>query len=259
MPSVLNRFFWGENISVDDPLDGDIHYTFPADNRRIRKRVRKIGSKEPGTVRWLHETLRPDDTVLDVGANIGIYSVFAAARTSRGRVYAIEPHAGSFAILLKSISANSMEQRITPLNIALDKASGWIDFTYNKLQAGSSGSQLASSPLADETPAVVTEQKLAQSVDGLIAAGGMTAPNVVKIDVDGNELNILKGMSDLLSGTGLRAIQVEADPSQEKEIVDFLTSFGYRVIEKHLSAAGARHMAQHGPQATYAYNYVFRK
>ncbi len=259
MAFLINLRTAGTTVAVDDPINSAIRYTFPADNRRMRKRVKKIGSKEPGTVEWLHRTLRPDDTVLDIGANIGIYSVFAAARTSHGKVYAVEPHAGNFAMLLRSIHSNQLQQRITPLNIALDTAAGWIDFSYNDLKAGSSGSQLATSPAMQAVPAVVTEQKPTQSVDGMIAAGWLKPPDVIKIDVDGNELNILNGMHGLLATTQLRSLQVEADPEQEQAIIDLLAGFDYRLVDKHLSAPGAKHLAKHGPAASYAYNCIFEK
>ena len=218
-----------------------------------------MGTKEPGTVRWLQNTLKPDDIVLDVGANVGIYSVFAAGRLEHGQVFAIEPHAGSFAILLKSIYFNRMQDRITPLNIALDSASGWIDFIYNDLMAGSSGSRLITSPEINKDSHLVTEKKKAQSIDNLIESGVIPPPDIIKIDVDGNELNILRGMSVLLNSGKLRSIQVEADPSLEAQVVEYLAGFEYTVVEKHLSASGSRHVAKYGTEIPYPYNYIFEK
>ena len=187
-------------IRVADPLEPGRYYRFPASNRRVRKRVAKMGSKEPGTVQWLHDNVRPDDIVLDIGANIGIYSVFAAARVSAGHVYSVEPHAGSFAVLLQSICYNGLEERVTPLNIALDARPGWIDFAYNDLLPGSSGSQLSSSPIAVNGAHIVTEQKATLAIDSLLASGWLPAPDIVKIDVDGNELHILQGYAGTACG-----------------------------------------------------------
>lgn len=249
----------GSYVTVSDPVDSNIRYTFPAKTRRIVKRARKMGSKEPGTIKWLHETLRPDDIVLDIGANVGVYTVFAAARATQGKVYAVEPHASNFATLLETIQSNNMEDRVVPLNVPLNSSSSWIDFTYHDLVEGSSGSQLTSSPMYQASEQGVAEKKLAHTVDDLIAVGVIQTPSVVKIDVDGNELNILNGMTALLAGDSVRSIQIEIDEILEKGIIDFMAEMGYGDFYKHHSARGAKVAAAHGEQASFPYNAVFSK
>jgi FkbM family methyltransferase len=249
----------GAYVTVNDPVDSSIEYTFPAKSRRIVKRARKMGSKEPGTIKWLSETLRADDIVLDIGANVGVYTVFAAARIPQGKIYAVEPHASNFATLLETIQSNNMEERVTPLSVALNSSSGWIDFTYHDLLEGSSGSQLTSSPTYQPSEKGVAEIKLAHTVDDLISTGVIQAPTVVKIDVDGNELNILNGMTNLLSGDSVRSIQIEIDEILEQGIMEFMANLGYRDPLKHHSARGAKAAATHGEQASFPYNAVFSK
>jgi len=251
-------WFARESIRVNDPLQSGRQFFFPADNRHIRKRASKIGSKEPGTVSWLHETLRADDVFYDIGANVGIYSVFAAARISRGRVYSFEPHAANFAVLLRSIYLNNMADRITPLSVALDARSGCIDFAYQELLAGSTGSQLATSPLAvEEGHVAVVELKATQAIDAMVAAGQIEPATVIKIDVDGAELNILRGMQQLLARRSVRSLQVEIDPPQNDAIRAWLDEQGYRAVQTHLSRAGQRFVDGGGAAAAYAWNVIF--
>jgi FkbM family methyltransferase len=250
-------------VRVADPLSPGRSFRFPAANRRLRKRAQRIGSKEPGTVRWLDTTLRPGDVFHDVGANIGIYSVFAAARC--GRVVSFEPHAANFAMLLESIALNGMADRILPLSVALDAECGGIDFTYRALAAGSTGSQLASSPLAaaaldsggGAAATHVVERKLAQSLDALVAAGVVPAPTVVKIDVDGSEPNILRGMRGLLATHAVRSLQVEVDPSQATAVDALLAEAGYAREHVHQSRAGQRHLDRGGSPDGWPSNVVF--
>jgi FkbM family methyltransferase len=252
------RWFVRESIRVADPLQSDRQFVFPADNRHIRKRASKIGSKEPGTVSWLHKTLRADDVFYDIGANVGIYSVFAAARISRGRVYSFEPHAGNFEVLLRSICLNNMADRIAPLSVALDAQSGCIDFAYHELRAGSTGSQLATSPLAvAQDHAAVVELKSTQAIDSMLAAGQIEPATVIKIDVDGAELNILRGMERLLAARSVRSLQVEIDPPQNDAIRAWLDQQGYRAVQTHLSRAGQRFVDGGGAAATYPWNVIF--
>jgi FkbM family methyltransferase len=248
----------GNTIRVADPLQPDRKFTFPATTKRMRKRARKIGSKEPGTVRWLHDTLRPGDIFFDVGANVGIYSIFAAARIGSGHVFSFEPHAGNFAQLLESICLNGMGDRITPLSVALDAKNGCIDFAYRELRAGSTGSQLASSPLLSAQRSVaVVERKFTYAVDEMNAVDQLPAPTVVKIDVDGGELNILRGMRLLLIARAVRSLQVEIDPSQDSAIRQFMEQVGYRDVHSHLSRAGQQHLKSTGKTDTWPYNLIF--
>jgi FkbM family methyltransferase len=249
----------GGFVEVADPLRAELRYQFPARSRRIVKRARKMGIKEPGTIKWLHENLRADDTVLDIGANVGIYTAFVAARLGQGKVFAVEPHAGNFATLLETVRLNAMGSRVVPLNVALDSASHWIDFTYHDLVEGSSGSQLASSPTFEQSMAAVTEKKYAVRVDELINTGVMVAPDMVKIDVDGNELNILRGMTELLERATVRSMQIEVDPQLEEGIFAFLQEYGYTMDHKHLSARGAKELEQLGAAASSPFNAVFVK
>jgi FkbM family methyltransferase len=253
------RYGAGAHVTVVDPVDSSISYVFPVTNHRTVKRVKKMGSKEPGTINWLNETLRADDIFLDIGANVGVYTVFAATRVPQGKIYAFEPHASNFAMLLETIQLNNIEDRVIPLSVPLNSSREWIDFSYHDLLEGSSGSQLTSSPTYEEGIKAVSEKKLAHTVDDLIETGVIESPSVIKIDVDGNELSILKGMTTLLAGDDVRSIQIEIDEIIEHGILEFMARLGYRDPLKHHSARGAKVAATNVEKISFPYNAVFSK
>ena len=65
------------NVRVRDPETGD-RYRFLADSLETHLRAKTFFTKEEGTIDWLRKSLRPDDVFLDIGANMGLYSIFAA-------------------------------------------------------------------------------------------------------------------------------------------------------------------------------------
>ena len=76
-----------------------------------------IFSKEPTTIPWL-EAIRADETLVDIGANIGLYSIYAAAYTGC-RVYAFEPEALNYAELNKNVFVNDLHGRVSAFCIAM--------------------------------------------------------------------------------------------------------------------------------------------
>ena len=227
-------------VSVMDPHRTGTRYRFPAISKRVVKRARRMASKEPGTVNWIETNVSDGDVFWDIGANIGIYSLLAAARIGGGKVYSFEPDASSFAGLLQVIALNGMAERIAPLCLALDAAAGPQTFSYRELVVASTGGQLSSSPVQIDAGHYPVEIKFTQSVDGLINARALPSPDLVKIDVDGNEMNILSGMGDLLQRRTVRSLQVEVDPQWQEPIRNFMEEAGYRLT----SASRTRRIAR---------------
>ena len=227
-------------VSVEDPHRTATRYRFPAISKRVVKRARRMANKEPGTVNWIETGVRDGDVFYDIGANIGIYSLLAAARIGAGKVYSFEPDASSFAGLLQVITLNGMAARIAPLCLALDAQAGRQTFSYRELIVASTGSQLSSSPVQIDAGHYPVEIKFTQSVDGLIAAQALPSPDLVKIDVDGNEMNILRGMGDLLQRRTVRSLQVEVDPQWQEPIYNFMEEAGYQLTSVFRSRQIAR-------------------
>ncbi len=224
---------------VPDPVKADVSYYFPTSSKRSYKRAKKFATKEPGTIKWLDASLQEGDVFFDIGANMGIYSAFAASRIGDGVVYAFEPHAQNFTLLTETIALNGLAGVIRPLSLALGARSELQPFYYSSLVSGSSGSQVEASPMA-VTESILYELKFCECIDSLIEQPAFSLPNLVKIDVDGNELNILRGMEKVLSAGSIRSMQVESDPSLDKAIRDFLGRFGYRESARHFSSQGQK-------------------
>lgn len=214
---------------------------FVCDDPNEVARAESLLTKEPGTVRWLAQ-IEPGDIVYDIGANIGCYTLLAAQRVGdHGHVYAFEPHAANAAHLLRNVHQNALQRRVTVLTCALSRRVGYGSFSYGSKRAGSSGSQLG--PGID---AAAVELKHVTTVDHLIAEGAIPPAALVKIDIDGLELDVLAGMAGMLRGAtpARRSVQVETAPATRTPIREYLAGLGYVLIE--------RHRTHHGEQAVAA-------
>ena len=242
-------------------VDGSRRYRFHCGTYRELKRAMGLFAKEPGTCAWINENVEPGEVFYDIGANIGVYSILASRRVgASGSVVSFEPHGPNFACLLENILANNLTGIVTPTDVALADVPGCFPFHYTSSRAGSSDSQLGSTRRAggaEFTPRI-SALKQATSVDRLIGDGVLPPPDHVKIDVDGLELPILKGMSDLLKGPDRpRTIQVEINPGEGALIAGFMEYSGYHLDNKHYTRAGQRKIDVGGDPEVYGYNAVF--
>jgi FkbM family methyltransferase len=120
---------------------------------------------------------------VDVGANVGLFSLFVAATAPAARILAVEPEPGNFARLVFNIAANPGVP-ITPLPLALGDAEGTAEIVLNERDRG--GTRLAADATSGRGVAVRCRPLLA-----VTAEAGVTGIDALKIDVEGAEDRVL--------------------------------------------------------------------
>jgi FkbM family methyltransferase len=120
---------------------------------------------------------------VDIGANVGLFSLYVAATAPAARILAIEPEPGNFARLAFNIAANP-EVQITPLQLALGDAEGTAEIVLNARDRG--GTRLAAAGMRGRGVAVRCRPLLA-----VVREAGVTAIDALKIDVEGAEDRVL--------------------------------------------------------------------
>ena len=131
-----------ERLSLDAvaraPIAGG-DLAFYAPTPLLRRRAAALLSKEPDTIAWL-DGLTDRDVLWDVGANVGVFSLYAAARARCG-VLAFEPSAPNFFVLTRNIQLNRLADRVTAYCVALSGATGIGALNLDSAELGAAMSQ----------------------------------------------------------------------------------------------------------------------
>jgi FkbM family methyltransferase len=160
---------------------------------------------EMDTIRWLRSVVRPGMTVVDVGANVGQMTLEMAQLVGpAGRVVAIEPGPGNLEVLRRHVDGNGFGGRVTVIAAACcahHRGKMELEMPAANPDEIGSGFQLrgigiAANPLNLGRPHTRLEVDTV-SLDGLAAEMGLR-PGVLKIDVEGAELEVVKGGRTIL-------------------------------------------------------------
>ena len=184
-------------------------------------------AKEPWTVQWLEETLRSGDVLYDIGANVGSYSLIAAALRSGVRVVALEPGYANYAALCDNVLLNRQQDVITPLPVVLAEGTELRTLHYSDVAAGAAEHELRQK----ENPAY-RQPVLAYRLDDLVEQFGLPPPTLVKLDVDGGEAAVLAGATQTLARRELRSVLVEIERARTGDVVPFLDRAGLALRER---------------------------
>lgn len=193
--------------------------------------------KEPETVRWLEESLAPGAVLYDIGANVGAYALIASKFChNQLTVHAFEPSFATYSQLCRNIILNGCQGSIIPHMLCLTDASKPIVFEYGSLTAGSALHAIrdANGTRADAFNAVYEQQMLGFSIDDLVSGFGFPIPSHIKLDVDGAELDVLRGAARTLSEPGVASLLVEVGTGarQADAVLELLRSLGFQPIAK---------------------------
>lgn len=179
---------------------------------------------EPDTRRWMDEYLKPGDVLWDIGANIGLYTLYASLMPGV-RVVAFEPLSSTFALLAQNIALNGAGERATPICLALSKASGLLPFYLASAEAATAMHALgAPENVRGRFEPAGKQMVISMRADEFARQMSLPAPDHVKIDVDGHEPQVLEGMGELLAQVKTVWIEVEA---QAGEIEALLAARGF--------------------------------
>lgn len=157
------------------------------------------------------QAVRPGDCIWDVGANVGLYTTqFAKLTGPEGRVFAFEPSPHNEQRLRKTVEGLN---HVITMPLALGDKEDTVTFQQGEDPLGATSRVLSPS----ESGASDTLQIRMTRGSTLVNSGEVLAPNVIKIDTEGYELDVLLGLGDVLRTPGLRTLCIEVHFTLLKE------------------------------------------
>ena len=171
-------------------------------------------TKEPETLAWI-DTFKVGEGFLDIGANIGVYSMYAATRGCI--VMAIEPHPQNYTSLCANVGLNAFIN-VHPIWAAVGATPGIERFGYSNWMAGSSDGGIGFHSNWTMTP-IKTVDEICREF----------AVNHIKIDVDGAEDLVVAGMTRSLLLRSFRSCLIEVEPRVKPWVVDRFLNSGYNL------------------------------
>jgi FkbM family methyltransferase len=188
-------------------------------------------SYEPDVWNWLKRQTAPGSIIFDVGAQVGLFSMLATRHIgTEGHVFAFEPSPDTVALLRRHLTNNGMTGRVEIVQAAVGPEEGEVTF----YMAGTHPSNTLAPTTVD--PVKLTPVKVkAITVDGFCRQRQLK-PTILKIDVEGWELQVLRGATEVVQDPAL-TICVEMHPYAWEsagytaaDFTIFVETYGFEIV-----------------------------
>jgi FkbM family methyltransferase len=191
--------------------------------------------KEPETIAFLN-ALTKDSILWDVGANIGIYSIYAG-KVLGARVFSFEPSMMNLELLFRNIQRNNLGNRVTIVPIALSNENSVLDLYMSRDDLHWAGAHNSIGQNIAQDGRKMHEPKISSQLSAtganLISNFALPTPTHLKIDVDGLESLVIQGLENYIDK--IQFILVEVDTKnliEDSKISSLLTSKGFLRIKE---------------------------
>lgn len=179
-------------------------------------------------MKFLERILKSNSVFIDVGANIGVYTILAAAKIKKGKIYSFEPVATVLDDLYRNIRLNDLEDRVQVVEKVASDKTGYSEFIAEDI---SEYSHISSNKTASSLsmPSIRLDDFCRNKKIGFV--------DVIKIDVEGAEFKVLKGLEGYLKKGKVGILIIELNRTNQlfgknsNEIIDYLSKLDYHVFK----------------------------
>jgi FkbM family methyltransferase len=193
-------------------------------------RARTLMTKEPETIHWI-DGFATDDMLWDVGANVGVYTMYAALRGIS--VASFEPSPGNAYLLSRNVELNGFAERVSSYCIAFNDETRLDSFHMATTELGGAVSSFGEAIdwKGEAYTAKFKQAMLGFSIDEFVRQFGPRFPNHIKIDVDGIEKKIVLGAATTFADKRLKSALIELNTHIDEcqETIALMESYGLRL------------------------------
>jgi FkbM family methyltransferase len=224
-----------DDIGVPEEARKKVLLGYPGSTARVlttpetrRNRRKGVLALDEATVAWLDAHVHPGDTLYDIGAGVGPYSLAAALH--RGALcVAFEPGFASFKRLCDNLLLNACYRSVIPLPIALGEQTGLLELEYPG-EAGGYGASLRAREWRtrrDAIEAQYTQPVCAERLDDVVERHRLPKPQAIRISLRRGTVAALRGAAGLLRAN-VRSIAVTVrTPEEADEVKAALRPYGF--------------------------------
>ena len=212
------------------------------DSETVRIRARAMLIREPDTLTWI-ESFAPDEVLWDIGANIGVFTLYAA-RVAEARVVAFDPLPMNHAGLTRNLDLNGLTDKVNAFCVAL---SDTTEFARLRVPARANTPGGAGGVFNDENDnfgkpvaAVYELGALGFGIDDFLDKFDIPFPNHIKLDIDGIQGRVIAGARKTLRDARLKTVMIELQPMPEQSefILQEMSEAGFTLDKTVASVAG---------------------
>ena len=214
----------------------EVNLKFYSPNRLNIFRIKTFFSKEPETIDWINN-FEENSTFFDIGANIGLYSCYAAKKKNCN-VIAFEPSVFNLELLAKNIYLNLLSSKITVIPTPISNITQISEFNMSTTEAGGALSTFGETYTHDGTKINnnFNYKMPGTTLDKIVSFYKLNKPKYIKIDVDGIEHLILEGAGEILKES--KSVLVEVNDKfilQADKVQKIMKDNGFEMTEKKQS------------------------
>lgn len=177
-------------------------------------------------IRKNYGDIRNETVIVDIGANIGVFSIYAATHAKNATVYAFEPVLANYELLIQNISKNDLNNRIRAFNLGCASESGKRNIYLSSCTLHS---------LVDEQNQRGFESIDCISLEDIIKVNGLSKIDLLKINCEGAEYEILYSIGrdcfDKISDIRLEYHNIDEDRNNANYLRAFLENMGYQTVK----------------------------
>lgn len=216
LQSYLSKAYWSVVLALADDthsrtvagVDAVFKITTPHEYNRFHDPTIK---GETDILADLLPTLESDDVFYDIGANVGLYTCFGGKKTTEGTVVAFEPHPLNVERIEENVELNGVTAKMCEVALSEDDGSASLEMDEDVTGVVGNVSKESNGEEKIQVPIEL------RSGDEMVERGEIPVPDVVKIDVDGGEADVVRGLSETLSHADCRRIYCEIHPGALEE------------------------------------------